>query len=146
MIRIRQFITRLRSDHRGAAAIEFALIGPAMITMLFGVLQVGIALQNYNALRSASADVARYAVVQYQRKQDPNAQALANYAKSTTTLAPYGLKAERLVIVINDKASTMTGVTEREMVMSYAIPSFMSIIGMRDINITYTRPIFLITN
>lgn len=146
MIRIRQFIARLRSDHRGAAAIEFALIGPAMITMLFGVLQVGIALQNYNALRSASADVARYAVVQYQKKQDPDAQALANYAKSTTTLAPYGLKAERLVIVINDKASTMTGVTEREMVMSYAIPSFMGVIGMRDINITYTRPIFLITN
>ena len=146
MIRIRQLIARLRSDRRGAAAIEFALIGPAMITMLFGVLQVGIALQNYNALRSASADVARYAVVQYQRKQDPNAQALANYAKSTTTLAPYGLKAERLVIVINDKASTMTGVTEREMVMSYAIPSFMGIIGMDDIHISYTRPIFLITN
>ena len=48
---------RLRANARGAVAIEFALLGPAFIVMLLGVLQVGIGLQSYNALRNASADV-----------------------------------------------------------------------------------------
>ena len=44
---MRAFISRLRQDTLGAAAIEFALIGPAFIVMILGVLQVGMGLQSY---------------------------------------------------------------------------------------------------
>ena len=54
---------RLAHDLQGSVAIEFALIGPVFLTMFLGVLQIGIGMQNYNALRGISADVARYAVV-----------------------------------------------------------------------------------
>ncbi len=63
---MRQFLNRLRRENTGVAAIEFALIGPAFIVMILGVLQVGMGLQSYNALRNLSADVARYSMVQYQ--------------------------------------------------------------------------------
>ena len=63
---IRKLLNRIRRNDTGAAAIEFALLSPALILMMIGVLQVGVAMQNYNALRGLSADVARYTMVQYQ--------------------------------------------------------------------------------
>jgi Flp pilus assembly protein TadG len=63
-----KFFIRLRAlcqDQRGAVAIEFALIGPAFIALLLGVLQIGVALQSYNAIRNVSADIARDVTVPY---------------------------------------------------------------------------------
>ena len=38
------FLNRLRRDEHGAAIVEFALLGPAFLLMLMGVLQVGMAM------------------------------------------------------------------------------------------------------
>jgi Flp pilus assembly protein TadG len=54
MIRLHTLLARIRRDRRGAVMVEFALIGPALLAMLFGVLQFGLGMQNYNALRSIS--------------------------------------------------------------------------------------------
>ena len=143
----RAFFDRLRRDCTGSALIEFAILCPSIVVMLLGVLQVGLAMQNYNALRSVSADVARYAVVNYQTKVDPNSQTINNFALSRATLAPYGLSPSRLNITLTDVTTTdMVGVKQKSMTMIYAIPSFMSIIGMDDIPITYTRQLYLVSN
>ncbi|MCB2065421.1 MAG: pilus assembly protein [Erythrobacter sp.] len=43
-MRLPTFLTRLRRSDHGAAAVEFALLGPAFLLMMLGVLQVGIAM------------------------------------------------------------------------------------------------------
>ena len=61
MIRLLALLQRLRRNSDGSAVVEFAMLGGLFIAMLLGVFQVGIAMQSYNAMRSMTADVARYA-------------------------------------------------------------------------------------
>lgn len=137
----------LRADTTGSVAIEFALIGPALLTMLLGVLQIGVAMQNYNALRSASADAARYAVVNYQADANLTTVQIQSYALNVAANAPYSLKTERLSVTVADATlQRIAGARELTMSMSYRIPTVLTIMGMGDIPISYDRPIFLIEN
>jgi Flp pilus assembly protein TadG len=47
------FVRKLRGDHSGASAVEFALIAPLLFVMLFGIIQFGLALNNYVELTDA---------------------------------------------------------------------------------------------
>ncbi len=142
---IRRFLRLLRRDDRGSAAVEFALIGPALIGMMFGVLQVGIGMQNYNALRGAAGDVARYAVVNYQTANRLTETQLTNYARTVATGSPYGLIADRLTAtVIEAPTQRVAGATEMTITYSYAVPTVLAVVGVGDIPISYSRPIFLV--
>ncbi len=57
-------------DARGAAATEFALLAPLFIMMIFGIMQVGLWLQNYNAVQSIASDGARYVMIEYQKENN----------------------------------------------------------------------------
>jgi len=46
---------------RGIATIEFAIVAPVLLLLLFGVTEIGRALVRYNALTKAVQDGARYA-------------------------------------------------------------------------------------
>lgn len=135
---------RLKADARGAVAIEFALLGPAFIVMLLGVLQVGIGLQNYNALRNTSADVARYAMVQYSTGNRLSNSQLRSIALSTARRAPYLLQSERMSVTVTNAATQrVSGATELTLTINYRIPSLLSSMGLEGPLITYTRPVFL---
>lgn len=84
--------SRLRRDHSGAAAVEFAFAGPLVILMMMAVLQIGLAMQSYNAIRNVAAETARFAVVQYQRGSTPNVDALEAQAVTIATSGAYVLK------------------------------------------------------
>jgi Flp pilus assembly protein TadG len=136
----------IQRDKSGAAALEFALVGPALIAMLLGALQIGIGMQNYNALRDVSAQVARYAMVQYTTGNTLTNDQLDAYAYNVAQSAPYLLKSERLVSTVSDAATQrVTGATEKTLVMQYRIPSMFEAMGLRGPQITYTRPLFLTT-
>jgi Flp pilus assembly protein TadG len=140
-------LRRLKACTDGSVMIEFALIGPTFIAMMFGVLQFGIGMQNYNAMRSAAADAARYAVVAYQGKNNLTNIQVESYARSVATTPPYGLLPQRFnVLVSNAVVQRVAGVRELQMTMEYRIPTFLTVIGMEEIPINYTRPIFLINN
>lgn len=142
---INRLISALRADRNGSAAIEFALIGPAFIAMFMGVLQIGIGMQNYNALRSISADTARYAVVSYQKGTRINVIDLQDHAIAIGTAPPYGLRRDRLVaFAFTPIAQRVSGAAEFQMRLTYRIPTFLGVIGVRDIPLTYTRPIFVV--
>jgi Flp pilus assembly protein TadG len=47
----------------GAAAVEFALVAPILVILLFGVLQFGVAFLHVQTIRSAVREGARYAAV-----------------------------------------------------------------------------------
>lgn len=142
---IGRFLCSLRRDDRGSAAVEFALIGPALIGMMFGVLQVGIGMQNYNALRGAAGDVARYAVVNYQTANRLTDTQLTNYARTVATGSPYGLISDRLTASVAPATTQrVAGATEMTITYSYAVPTVLAVIGVGDIPISYSRPIFLV--
>lgn len=144
------FQRALLRNSAGSVAIEFALIGPAMLAMLLGVLQLGIGMQNYNALRSVSAEVARYAVI---NAQDAAAQSnmtlrdtndeLEAYAQEIATDSPYGLQASKLTVTITSVPTRVDGASERSIQLRYNIPSVLGIIGIDSIPITYSRPVFI---
>ncbi len=143
---MRGFMSRLGRNASGSAAIEFALIGPAFIGMFMGVLQLGMGMQNYNALRSISADVSRYAVVNYQTRNRLNTAQLQDYAHGIASAPPYGLIRARFAVEITVAANQrVTGANEYNVHLTYRIPTFLAIFNISDIPLTYDRPIFVIS-
>jgi Flp pilus assembly protein TadG len=52
-----------RADERGAALVEFALVLPVLLLVLFGIIQFGLALNSANDQTHLANEVARYATV-----------------------------------------------------------------------------------
>lgn len=50
-----------KTDHRAQAIVEFAIVAPILLMMLFGVLEVGRLIYVYAVVNNASRDAARYA-------------------------------------------------------------------------------------
>ena len=51
-------------NHRGASAVEFALILPLLAVILFGVIEFGLLLFDKQVITNASREGARYGIVQ----------------------------------------------------------------------------------
>jgi Flp pilus assembly protein TadG len=54
-----QVFALFRRDHRGTAAVEFALIAPVLFLLILGITQFGITLNNYEMLTGATEVAAR---------------------------------------------------------------------------------------
>ena len=142
---MKKFISALMLDQTASAAVEFALIGPLFLTMFMGVMQIGIGMQNYNALRSISADTARYAVVNYQRGNQLTAIQLQTYASNVAQAPPYGLQSTRFVSFVSTPVNQrISGATEFQIRLTYRVRSWLGLIGIGEIPLTYTRPIFVL--
>ena len=55
-----RWLTGLRRDRRGSAAIEFAILAPVLFTMLFGIVEMGRMFYVRHALEYATEQAARY--------------------------------------------------------------------------------------
>ena len=56
-------LRRLCEDCSGTSAMEFALVAPAFIIMMLGVMQVGLWMHGYNGLRAVAAETSRHVTV-----------------------------------------------------------------------------------
>ena len=54
------FLGRLKSSERGAQLIEFALILPVLLSLLFGIVTGGVAFSHNLAMDNAARETARY--------------------------------------------------------------------------------------
>jgi Flp pilus assembly protein TadG len=54
---------RAARDERGQTAVEFALVAPILVLLLLGIIQFGIAFQNYVTITDAARAGARKAIV-----------------------------------------------------------------------------------
>ena len=142
MIRVLQ---RLRRDRRGSTIIEFAILAPAIVTLFLGVLQVGMWMQSYNALRSVAAETGRRVAVGFQRVDstiDENIE-MAEWARNRA-INGYLFKDGDISTDVTDAANQqITGVTQKTLTLTYNYKSIMSIIGIGDQNVSYSRPIFV---
>lgn len=124
--------------------LEFAILAPALLTLMLGSFQIGIWMQAYNALRSISSDTARFAAVEYQKEQNLTNADLTRWTINRATASPYLLNAAKFSVTTETAAtSRVSGAQERTLRMSYTMPTFLSIIGIKDITISYARPIFV---
>ncbi|PLK25840.1 TadE/TadG family type IV pilus assembly protein [Novosphingobium sp. TH158] len=141
---MKAMLNRLGCDESGSMAIEFALLVPLLITMLLGVFQIGLAMQSYNAMRGATADIARYAVIEYQNDNFRDTNDLTTTARAMATAAPYMLDNTRLTISVSRPLTQrVAGTTELAISVSYTVPSVMKLIGVSDLRLNYSRPVFL---
>ena len=142
---LRALIRKLRRHDGGSVAVEFALVGPLLIGMLMGVMQIGIGMQNYNALRGISADVARYAVINYQTGNQLNTSQLEEYSTGLATAAPYGLSHDRFMAQVSlATTQRVAGARELTVRLTYNIPTFLGIFGVDEFPVVYTRPVFVV--
>ena len=58
-----RILRRIRRSEDGAAALEFALITPALVLFIVGIAQLGILFMANAGLRNAVAEGARYATI-----------------------------------------------------------------------------------
>lgn len=72
---------RTRRDERGAAAVEFALVLPLLLLLLFGVIAYGYMLSFRGSMSQAAAEGARAAAVSVDAsKRESNARAAVEEA------------------------------------------------------------------
>ncbi len=57
---LRNPVKKLRDDRRGIAGVEFAIVLPFLILMLFGIIEIGRALYHYHAVTKSVRDATRY--------------------------------------------------------------------------------------
>jgi Flp pilus assembly protein TadG len=77
--RPRAVVARARAtEERGAALVEFALVVPVLLMVLFGIVQFGLALNSQNDETHLANEVARYATV----NEDPSTKSLQEWGKS----------------------------------------------------------------
>jgi Flp pilus assembly protein TadG len=69
-----------RRNERGAVAVEFALLLPLIVAILFGMTEFGVNLSKWEDYESAAREGARYAAVQCQPRQpgDPTSGPCTN--------------------------------------------------------------------
>ena len=56
-------LSKILSGERGASAVEFAIILPILVVLVFGIIQFGIAFNKYIALTHAGREGSRLAAV-----------------------------------------------------------------------------------
>lgn len=135
---------RLCRNDRGAVLVEFALLAPVLIVMMLGVLQVGLTMQNYNAVRNVSADIARYAMIQYTDGHPITADALEAHTLAVAEASPYLLSSDRITVHATDVATPqVTGTAEKTLTISYQIPTVLDNLGLRGPSISYSRSLIV---
>lgn len=144
MNRLHNLLRAIRTRNEGSVVVEFGMLGGLFIGLLVGVFQVGVAMQNYNALRNVSSDVARYALVQYQTGNDLSNGQLRDWATTRATNAPYLLNGDNITITVTDAATQrVTDAKELSMTINYRIPTLMDLLGWESPTMTYTRALFV---
>lgn len=145
-MRLPLFLHRLRRDERGSILIEFAFLAPVIIIAMIGVFQVAFYMQNYNSLRSVASDTARRIMIEYQRENELSVDEISAVARSIAVGNPYRLHTQQLdVEVTQEDTSRIEGAVEYTIALSYTGEDFLPIPGLDALNMTYDRPIFVVS-
>jgi len=143
MTRMDRLFSAIGKDRRGAAAIEFALLGPTLILMMMGVLMVGTHMQAYNAVRGVASDINRYTMVEYQKENELNKNEIQLMANSIARRSPYNLSVDRLDVVVTEESTSITGAKMFKVVLSYTPHEITSLVKVGSPTVTQSKTIFV---
>lgn len=134
---------RLRTDRTGGVLVEFALLSPVIFALLFGVMQIGLQMFSYNALRAIATDTARYTFVEYQKSNRVTPEQIEDQARAIAVAAPYALQFNNLTADVTTPASTIGGTVLMRLELTYVPMNFLDFIGVGSPSITVTREIYV---
>lgn len=135
---------RLATSRSGAAAVEFAIIGPFLITAMLGVFQIGLGMQNYNALRAVSAEMARYTLINYQSGNPIDNTLIRLHGRALAKDPPYNLHSDLLEVTVTTVTTPRLADTmEKTIALRYRVPTMLSIINFKEVPLEYTRTVVL---
>jgi hypothetical protein len=112
--------------------------------LMLGVLQIGLQMQNYNALRSVAADTVRYTMIEYQKEDKLTADQIQSKAISYATNTPYGLVPANLIATVTTPATDIAGMKKFQLVMTYTPPNLLGVIEVHAPTMSWTR-VFYVT-
>lgn len=122
------------TDERGAAAIEFAIVVPAFILMIWGLLQVGLIFEANSGMQQALGEGARYATIyptptdtQIQSKITSKKFGVGNGTWSTPTI------------------STNAGAGTKTITVTYSQPTDFLFFNGPTVSITKSKVVYLST-
>lgn len=142
---MRNLLRQIRKSETGASAVEFALAAPIALILMVGVIQVGIAMQGYNAIRSMVGDLARHTVVRYSTGVDLADDQIEADAMARATAAPYLLNADNLVIDVQSaESSGIGGVKQIDVTVSYAVRSIIPGLDADQFPMTLEKSIYVV--
>jgi Flp pilus assembly protein TadG len=137
-------IRHLWRSPRGSVAVEFALLAPLLFTLLFGTIQIGLAMQAYNALRGIGADVVRHVAVENQKENRMTNEQVRLYATATAVRPPYSLASERVTVTVADRTDQrIAGVRELSLSVTYAVPGVLPMVRIPEVTIRHRQPLFV---
>jgi len=140
-----RFLQRLSRNERGASVIEFALLAPVFIGLMIGVVEVGLYMQNYNAVRSLGTDAARFAAVEYQKNNKISETTLEENIRTLAIASPYQLNGSRLTVEVDEiTPSPVNGARQFELNLTYELADIMAGLTIDNISLTYSRQIFVL--
>jgi hypothetical protein len=97
-------------------------------------------------MRNISADVARYAMVQYQTGNTLTNGQIEDFGTTRATGPLYLLQSANLHMDVADAGTQrVTGAREMTLTMAYEIPTVLGLFGWTSPTLRYVRPIFVIT-
>jgi Flp pilus assembly protein TadG len=135
----------LLRNERGSSAVEFALLAPLFFALMFGVVEVGIYMQNYNAVKSLASDAARFAAVEYQKNNKITETTLEENIHSMGLGSPYLLSPDRLTVeVVEVTPSPVDGARQFTLTLTYDLPDFVGGTSVDDVTLDYSREIFVL--
>lgn len=140
---VRRFLSRLRRDATGGAMIEFAILGPAMIAMLLAIVIGGMQMRDYNSIRSAAAEVNRYAIIEYQKENRLSTNQVAQVAVAIAARQPYNLNPDRLDSVVVEQATGVVGAKKFMLTLTYSPPDLIGLMNMSPPTLTQQQAIIL---
>lgn len=137
---VRRLVERVR-DEGGAAIIEFALVAPLLLVLVWGIIETGRAFYTINSLASAVRDGARYGAAACPMSGTsgvPNMPGCTAAIDSIVMSAfqPLGLPIEAGQVDAQAVLSPSTGNTRIQVVANYPYAPIVPVAGWR---ITITR-------
>jgi Flp pilus assembly protein TadG len=136
---------RLKRQEHGAVIVEFGILAPVLIAMMLAIFQIGIMVQNYNAVRNVSADVARYAMIQYTNGHPMTNDAITTRAETVAGAPPYMLRpSSRLDVEVGTVATPqVTNTIEKTLTITYQVPTIFDQFGLQGPEISYSRSLIV---
>ena len=103
-------ITHRRSE-RGAELVEFALVFPLLLLVLFGIMDFGLLFQRYETVTNAAREGARIAVLPGYAQADVQARVNQYLAVAGLTATPTVAYTAPQALPVGGACVTITGVT-----------------------------------
>jgi Flp pilus assembly protein TadG len=127
---MRRRVETILGASSGSAAIEFAIIAPVLLTLIMGILQLGILFYANAGLHQAVEAGARYATI-YPRPNDSQITALV-------LKSGYGMQGDRIERP-TVKRGTVSGTTYVDIRMGYSVPLNFIFFDLGPVKLEHTR-------